>query len=159
MNVIDLPEQILPGEEIGLEDRVRKLMKEGIHFAVYASNMIPFLLKVTVTGTRKLAIADFEKEMTLDEVILEIEKEGHYQVSLIEDFLSLIGNPQFNTKEYCAIVCTGSRFNYIEESGDASVHTFLENNDEKEGIKDVHVGLAPEIASFRPGVKFLLVKK
>jgi hypothetical protein len=159
MNVTDLPEIVLPSEEFGLEARVYKLTDEGIHFAVYASNMIPLLLEVTVTGRRKLALADFEKEMTLDEVILEIEKEGQYQVSLIEDFLSLIGNPQFNTKEYCAIVCTGSRFNYIEESGNTSVHTFLEDNDEEEGIKDVHVGLAPEIASFRPDVKFLLVKK
>ena len=134
-------------------------MKEGIHFAIYASNMIPFLLKVTVTGTRKLAIADFEKDMTLEEVLLEIEKKGQYDVSLIEDFLSLIGNTQFNAKEYCAIVCTGSRFNYIEESGNSSVHTFLEDSYEEEGKKDVHVGLAPEQASFRPGVKFLLVKK
>jgi len=161
MKVTDLLEVTLPCKELCLKDRIRELTEKGIRFAIYASNMIPFQLGVTVGGNRKLTLAEFDNNLTSEEVLLEIQNNDQYEVALIEDFLALIGNPQFDVREYSAIVCVGSRFEYLEEFGQVSVHTFLEEARDDKGEKkiNVHVRLAPENASFNPGIKFLLVKK
>lgn len=166
MKITDLFSVVLPEKKISLDDRVTDLQKKGIAFAIYASNFIPFQLKVTVDGARQLAVVEFEKHMSAEEAHFKIRRIRQYKEALIEDFLALIGDQRLIDDENPGIVCVGARFDSISVSleGDKVtpyMATVLEEG-EKEGDpkkKVRSVGLAPEDASFNAGVRFLLVKE
>ena len=162
MKITDLFEIVLPGEEVGLDRRVDQSRKNGIAFAIYASNFIPFQLKVTVSGNRQLAVAEFEKNMSAEEARLEIKKNGRYDEALIEDFLVVIEDQRLDDKQHPAIVCSGATFNSMSQDHDKDIPYMCveeqkQENDAKKRVRSV--GLAPGDASFKAGVKFLLVKK
>ena len=168
MKIMDLFEVVLPAKKVSLDVRVRELQKNGIAFAIYASNFVPFMLKVTVDGKRQLAVGEFDTEMTAEEAHLEIENNDQYKEALIEDFLVVVGDQRLADDGHPGIVCTGARFdNMGPEEGKTTPYMSptLESisGEEKQAghtpKKVRSVGLAPENAYFRPSTKFLLVKK
>ena len=160
MKITDLFAVDLPAKEVTLYDRGDELRKSGVAFSIYARNLIPFQLDVTVIGNRQLAVAEFETKMSVEDAQAEIKRNGQYQEATIEDFLAVVGDKQLDDKQCEAIVCTKARFN-SPGNGEVDPYMWVEEQEQEGDAKKRvrNIGLVPKDATFNPGVKFLLVKK
>lgn len=161
----------LPGLEVSLKDRLKALPRERVNVAVYASNLIPFQLKVTTTGLRSLHVAVFNDSLNPKRVIERIRMIRGFKPAVIEDIIALAEVPSLSFG-YPTIVCPGA---WLEDMSGGSeltaVHLFLdraltamERREAEQRGRDssavrVHtLGLTRPGAAFNQRVGFLIVE-
>jgi hypothetical protein len=172
MTITKLFDLTLPGLDVSLADRLRALPSEMVNVAIYASNFIPFRLKVTTTGPRSLSVVLFDQCLNLEGSTLKIKEVGRFQPAVIEDIIALAGVPNLSFN-YPTIVCPGASFPSIDpaEDGLTTVHLFhdsvltkMRQMEEKRQGKNpsetrIHtLGLTKLGATFTEKVAYLVVE-
>jgi len=155
MKITPLFNVALPAITVSLKERIDWLLDKGINVAIYASNFIPFHLKVENEGARDLFIVTFEKKITNVEAVATIELKPNYEEAGIEHVLAMIQDPRFNNS--CpAIVCTGACFPPGTPWFIGGEQIVCVIPDDMSGHRLV---LVPKTKVFEPGIAFLFVKK